>query len=219
MLVNPDEMDRYATEFEAFHARFAHLFGRRERRETARQYLRGLLAQVQRKNCWQMAEAVGEANPQPLQRLLYSTPWDADEARDELQSFVVERFGEADGIGIVDETGFLKKGTKSVGVKRQYCGTAGKIENCQVGVFLTYCTRRGYTFLDRRLYLPEEWCQDWERRRQARVPDEVTFQTKPQLAAQMLLSAWGRFGRGGHSAAASLAAAGGRSRREGAPDL
>ena len=190
--MNPDEMDRYATEFEAFHARFARFFGRRERRETARQYLRGLLAQVQRKNCWQMAEAVGEANPQPMQRLLYSTPWDADQVRDELQGFVVERFGEADGIGIVDETGFLKKGTKSVGVKRQYCGTAGKIENCQVGVFLTYCTRRGYTFLDRRLYLPEEWCQDWQRRRQARVPDEVTFQTKSQLAAQMLSAAWER---------------------------
>lgn len=190
--MNPDEMDRYATEFEAFHARFARFFGRRERRETARQYLRGLLAQVQRKNCWQMAEAVGAANPQPLQRLLYSTLWDADQVRDELQGFVVERFGEADGIGIVDETGFLKKGTKSVGVKRQYCGTAGKIENCQVGVFLTYCTRRGYTFLDRRLYLPEEWCQDRQRRRQARVPDEVTFQTKSQLAAQMLSAAWER---------------------------
>ena len=118
-----------------------------------------------------MAEAVGEKNPQPLQRLLYRTPWDADQARDELQSFVSERFGEADGIGIVDETGFLKKGTKSVGVKRQYCGTAGKIENCQVGVFLTYCTRRGFTFLDRRLYLPEEWCQDGARRQEARVPE------------------------------------------------
>ena len=190
--MNPEEMDRYAAEFEAFHARFAHFFGRRERRETAKQYLRGLLAQVQRKNCWQMAEAVGKANPHPLQRLLYSTPWDADQVRDELQRFVVERFGDSEGIGIVDETGFLKKGSKSVGVKRQYCGTVGKIENCQVGVFLTYCTRRGYTFLDRRLYLPEEWCRDWERRRQARVPDEVTFQTKAQLAAQMLEHAWER---------------------------
>lgn len=190
--MDPDEMDRYAAEFEAFHARFAHLFGRRERRETARQYLRGLLAPVQRKNCWQMAEAVGAANPQPLQRLLYSTPWDADQARDELQGFVIERFGEANGIGIVDETGFLKKGTKSVGVKRQYCGTAGKIENCQVGVFLTYCTRRGSTFLDRRLYLPKEWCQEGARRREARVPDEVPFQTKSQLAAQMLEQAWTR---------------------------
>ena len=190
--MDTDEMDRYAAEFEAFHARFAPLFGRREPRETARQYLRGLLAPVQRKNCWQMAEAVGAKNPQPLQRLLYSTPWDADQARDELQCFVSERFGEADGIGIVDETGFLKKGSKSVGVKRQYCGTAGKIENCQVGVFLTYCTRRGSTFLDRRLYLPKEWCEDEARRREARVPEDVIFQTKPQLAMQMLEEAWVR---------------------------
>ena len=95
-----------------------------------------------------------------MQRLLFGAQWDADAVRDELQAFVIERFGEADGIGIVDETGFLKKGTKSVGVKRQYSGTAGKIENCQIGVFLTYRTGRGYTFLDRRLYLPEEWCQD-----------------------------------------------------------
>ncbi len=190
--MNPDEIDRYATEFEAFHARFARFFGRRERRETVWQYLRGLLAQVPRKNCWQMAEAVGQANPQPLQRLLYRTPWDADQVRDELQDFVVERFGERGGIGIVDETGFLKKGSKSVGVQRQYCGTAGKIEHCQVGVFLTSSTRRGATFLDRRLYLPKEWCQDGARRQEARVPDAVTFQTKPQLAAQMLERAWAR---------------------------
>ena len=188
--MDPGGMDCYADEFEAFHARFAGLFSRRERRETVRQYLRGLLALVQRKNCWQMAEAVGEANPQALQRLLYSTLWEADEARDELQRFVVERFGEADGIGIVDETGFLKKGTKSVGVKRQYCGTAGKIENCQVGVFVTYCSRRGYTFLDRRLYLPKEWCDDEERRRAAKVPAEITFQTKTELAEEMLEHAW-----------------------------
>lgn len=183
-------MDRYAAEFEAFHARFARLFVRLESRETAGQYLRGLLAPVHRKNCWQMAEALGEADPQALQRLLYSSPWEADEARDELQRFVVERFGEADGIGIVDETGFLKKGTRSVGVKRQYCGTAGKVENCQVGVFLTYCTGRGYTFLDRRLYLPQEWCEEEARRQAAKVPPEISFQTKPELAAAMLEHAW-----------------------------
>jgi len=188
--VKQDETDRYAAEFEAFHARFACFFARSEPRETARRYLRGLLAQVQRKNCWQLAEAVGDADPQPLQRLLYSAPWDVNAVRDELQRFVIERFGEEGAIAVVDETGFVKKGTKSVGVKRQYCGAAGKIENCQVGVFLTYCTRRGYTFLDRRLYLPEEWCQDWERRREAHVPDEIIFRTKPQLAMQMLEHAW-----------------------------
>jgi SRSO17 transposase len=191
-LVKPDEIDRYTAEFEAFHARFAHVFVRSEPREASRQYLRGLLAPVARKNCWQMAEAMGQRNPQAMQRLLFGAEWDADAVRDELQAFVIERFGEADGIGIVDETGFLKKGTKSVGVKRQYCGTAGKIENCQIGVFLTYCSRRGYTFLDRRLYLPEEWCQDGERRRGARVPEQVVFQTKSQLAIQMLEHAWAR---------------------------
>ena len=191
-LLNPDEIDRYTAEFEMFHARFAHAFVRSEPREASRQYLRGLLAPVARKNCWQMAEALGQKNPQAMQRLLFGAEWDADAVRDELQAFVIERFGEADGIGIVDETGFLKKGTKSVGVKRQYCGTAGKIENCQIGVFLTYCSRRGYTFLDRRLYLPEEWCQDRERRRGARVPEQVVFQTKSQLAIQMLEHAWKR---------------------------
>jgi SRSO17 transposase len=191
-LVNPDEIDRYAAEFETFHARFAHAFVRSEPREASRQYLRGLLAPVRRKNCWQMAEAMGQKDPQAMQRLLFGAQWDADAVRDELQAFVIEHFGEADGIGIIDETGFLKKGTKLVGVKRQYSGTAGKIENCQVGVFLTYCSRHGYTFLDRRLYLPEEWCQDWERRREARVPDEVVFRTKSQLAIEMLEHAWAR---------------------------
>ena len=190
--MNSTEIDQYAAEFETFHARFAPFFARSEAREAARQYLRGLLTPVPRKNCWQMAEATGAKDPQAMQRLLFGAQWDADAVRDELQMFVVERFGEAGGIGIVDETGFLKKGTKSVGVKRQYCGTAGKVENCQVGIFVTYCTRRGYTFLDRRLYLPEEWCQDWQRRREARVPDEIPFRTKSQLAIQMLEHAWAR---------------------------
>jgi len=188
--MNADELAHWASEFEDFHARFAHLFARSEPREAARQYLRGLLAPVGRKNCWQMAEVVGKPGPQPLQRLLYSAHWDADATRDELQQFVIERFGVPGGIGILDETGFLKKGPQSVGVKRQYSGTAGKIENCQVGVFLTYFTRQGYTFLDRRLYLPREWCTDGERRRAAQVPDEVTFQTKPELAVAMLKHAW-----------------------------
>ena len=184
------QMDEWAQEFEDFHARFSHLFARSEPREETRQYLRGLLASVARKNCWQMAEVVGEDDPQPLQRLLYSAHWEADGARDELQRFVVERFGDQGGIGVVDETGFLKKGTKSVGVKRQYSGTAGKVENCQVGVFLSYFNRRSYAFLDRRLYLPEDWCTDWERRQEARVPDDVVFKTKPQLALEMLEHAW-----------------------------
>jgi SRSO17 transposase len=191
--MRPDEferMEQWMTEFEDFHARFAHLFARSEPREEARQYLRGLLAPVARKNCWQMAEVVGERDPQAMQRLLYSACWDTDGARDELRHFVIDRFGDEDGIGVVDETGFLKKGTKSVGVKRQYSGTAGKVENCQMGVFLTYFNRRGYTFLDRRLYMPKEWCTDWERRREAKVPDEVRFKTKPELVLEMLEHAW-----------------------------
>lgn len=190
--MNRDRIDEYAAGFEAYHARFAPLFVRSEPREAARRYLRGLLAPVPRKNCWQMAEAVGDKDPQAMQRLLFGAQWDAEAVRDELQRFVIERFGESEGIGIIDETGFLKKGSKSVGVKRQYSGTAGKIENCQIGVFLTYYGRRGYTFLDRRLYLPEEWCEDGQRRREARVPDAVVFQTKSQLALQMLEHAWAR---------------------------
>lgn len=190
--MNPSEIEQYAAEFGSFHARFARFFVRSEPREAARQYLRGLLAPVTRKNCWQMAEVTGARDPQAMQRLLFGARWDADAMHDELQAFVIERFGEVDGIGIVDETGFLKKGTKSVGVKRQYCGTAGKIDNCQIGVFLTYCAGRGYTFLDRRLYLPEEWCEDRERRREACVPDKAMFRTKSQLAIQMLEHAWAR---------------------------
>ncbi|MFH1486598.1 MAG: IS701 family transposase [Chloroflexota bacterium] len=185
-----DELDRWSSDFEEFHARFAPFFARSEPREAARGYLRGLLAPVQRKNCWQMAEAVGEQDAQAMQRLLYSARWDEDGVRDELQRFVIERFGDQGGIGVVDETGFLKKGTKSVGVKRQYTGTAGKVENSQVGVFLTYTAPGGRTFLDRRLYLPEEWCADEQRRGEARVPADVIFKTKPVLAVEMLEHAW-----------------------------
>jgi SRSO17 transposase len=185
-----DELDRWSSDFEDFQARFAPFFARSEPREAMRRYVRGLLTAVPRKNCWQMAEAVGERDPQSLQRLLYSAHWDADGVRDELQRFVIERFGDERAIGVVDETGFLKKGSKSVGVKRQYTGTAGKVENCQVGVFLTYCASGGRTFLDRRLYLPREWCADEPRRQAARVPADITFKTKPELAVEMLEYDW-----------------------------
>jgi len=188
--MTPEELETWAEDFEAFHARFAPLFARSEPREQAAKYLRGLLAPIPRKNGWQVAEAVGDATPDRTQRLLYRAQWDADKARDELQRFVVETLGHPEGIGVVDETGFLKKGTKSVGVKRQYTGTAGKVENCQVGVFLVYVTPKGQTFLDRRLYLPQEWCTDEVRRREAKVPEEVAFRTKPQLAAEMVPHAW-----------------------------
>lgn len=188
--MTPEELENWAEDFEAFHARFAHLFARSEPREQAGKYMHGLLGAVERKNGWQLAEAVGDDRPDKTQRLLYSAKWDADAARDELQHLVMEVFGDEDGIGVVDETGFLKKGNKSVGVKRQYSGTAGKVENCQIGTFLVYVSPRGFAFLDRRLYLPKEWCDDAERRAEVKVPPEVGFRTKPQQAAGMLKHAW-----------------------------
>lgn len=184
------ELQEWGEDFEVFHERFAPIFGRKEPREQAQKYIRGLLAPVERKNSWQLAEAVGEAIPDATQRLLYQSRWEADEARDELERYVSEVFGEEEGIGVVDETGFIKKGQHSVGVKRQYSGTAGKIENCQVGTFLSYVSSRGQVLLDRRLYLPEQWCDDAERRARAKVPETVVFQTKPQQAVEMLEHAW-----------------------------
>jgi SRSO17 transposase len=187
-----EDLKDWSEDLAAFHARFAGLFTRSEPRALCGAYLRGLMAKVERKNCWQLAEEMGERVPDALQRLLYRTQWDAEAARDVLQDFVAERLGEADGIGVVDETGFLKSGRRSVGVKRQYTGTAGKIENCQVGVFLSYASRQGHAFLDRRLYLPEDWCADTARRAKAYVPEATVFETKPQLALAMLQHAWRR---------------------------
>jgi SRSO17 transposase len=141
---------------------------------------------VERKNGWQLAEQAGDATPDGMQRLLNTYEWDADRVRDDLRMYVIEHLHDAQAVLVVDETGFLKKGTKSVGVKRQYCGTAGRIENCQMGVFLAYASPKGRAFLDRELYLPQEWAQDRGRRREAGVPEEVEFATKPQLAQRML---------------------------------
>lgn len=184
------ELDQWAEDFDVFHERFADLFHREEPRAQCMKYLRTLLSPVERKNGWQMAEASGDKTPDATQRLLYQAKWDAEAARDRLQQFVVEVFGDAEGIGVVDETGFLKKGDKSVGVQRQYSGTAGKRENCQVGTFLSYASRHGHVFLDRCLYLPESWSTAPERRAQAKVPEHVVFETKPQQAAKMLQHAW-----------------------------
>ena len=139
-------------------------------------------ARIERKNGWQIAEHAGAATPDGVQRLLATAHWDADQVRDDLRAYVVEHLGHPDAVLIIDETGFLKKGTKSVGVKRQYCGTAGKRENCQVGVFVAYASPAGRTFLDRELYLPQEWAADPARRTEAGVPETVTFATKPKLA-------------------------------------
>ncbi|OUC06841.1 hypothetical protein RY27_18565 [Litorilinea aerophila] len=184
------ELKEWAKDFEGFHSRFAPYFGRREVREQAVKYLHGLVSPVERKNGWQLAEAIGDKTPDATQRLLYSANWDEDGARDELQHYVSAHFGDDEGIGVVDETGFLKKGEKSAGVQRQYSGTAGKTENCQLGVFLSYVSPKGHAFLDRRLYLPESWCDDPQRRAEAKIPEDVLFQTKPQLAVEMLRHAW-----------------------------
>jgi len=185
-----EELEQWQEEFEAFHARFADLFERSESREQARKYLRGLLTEAERKNSWQVAEAVGDRIPDRMQRLLYRVPWDADAARDRLQELVIETFGDPEGIGVVDETGFLKKGKKSVGVARQYTGTAGKRENSQVATVLSYATKDAHVFLDRELYLPEAWAWDRTRRAEAGVPEEVGFATKPEQAMAMLERAW-----------------------------
>jgi SRSO17 transposase len=141
---------------------------------------------VERKNSWQLAESIGDATPYGIQRLLGRARWDADAVRDDLQKYVVEHLGEADGVLIVDETGFLKKGTKSAGVARQYSGTAGRIENSQIGVFLAYRSARGAAFLDRALYLPKAWIDDKQRCHEAGIPDNFTFATKPEMARTML---------------------------------
>jgi SRSO17 transposase len=159
-------------------------------RARAGRYVAALLERVDRKNGWQLAEQLGEHGPQGVQRLLNTAQWDADAVRDEVRGYVVEHLGAADGVLVVDETGFLKKGTKSVGVKRQYSGTAGRVENCQIGVFLAYTSGAGRAFLDRELYLPEEWAADAARRAEAGVPDAVRFATKGELAQTMLARAF-----------------------------
>jgi SRSO17 transposase len=159
---------------------------RQEARERLGVYLRVLVSPVARKNGWQVAEEAGEATPYGMQHLLDRAKWDPDGVRDELRSYVSETLGDEAAVLVIDETGFLKKGHKSVGVQRQYSGTAGRVENCQVGVFVSYASAKGACLLDRELYLPKSWTQDPERCREAWVPAEVEFASKPQLAARML---------------------------------
>ena len=183
------EIRGWAVGLSALHQRIGKHFVRAEPRQLAYDYLQALLSPIERKNGWQIAEHVGAATPDGVQRLLATAHWDADHVRDDLRSYVVEHLGHPEAVLVIDETGFLKKGTKSVGVKRQYSGTAGRIENCQIGVFLAYASPWGRTFLDRELYLPEEWATDAERRNEAGVPPAVAFATKPQIARRMLARA------------------------------
>src|SRR5947208_10856337 len=165
-------------------------FRRAEVRRRVGRYLHGLLAAVERKNGWQMAEELGEANAHGVQRLLEEADWDEDAVRDELRTYVIEQLGAPEGILVVDETGFVKKGKQSAGVARQYSGTAGRRENCQIGMFLLYASSKGAAFIDRTLYLPEEWTADRVRCREAGIPDEVVFATKGELAKRMLARAF-----------------------------
>jgi SRSO17 transposase len=181
-----EEVRAWAAGLEALHARIAPRFARAEPRRRVLAYLRGLLGAVTRKNGWQLAEHAGEATPDGMQRLVSTADWDPDLVRDDLRGYVVEHLGDPGAVLVVDETGFLKKGTTSVGVQRQYSGTAGKVDNCQLGVFLAYASPRGRAFIDRELYLPRVWIQDPARCRAARVPAEVPFRTKPQLARVLL---------------------------------
>jgi SRSO17 transposase len=174
------------------HRRIGHRFARSEARERVKRYLLGLLGRVERKNGWQLAEAIGERDPQGVQRLLNSARWDADEVRDDLREYVVEHLGDEEtGILVVDETGFLKKGEKSVGVACQYTGTAGDTVNCQVGAFLAYASEKGAAFVDRALYLPRSWTDATNRRAEAGVPEGVVFRNKIELAEEMLDRAFG----------------------------
>lgn len=176
----------WESDFTAVVGRIGPRFARAEARRHAADYLRGLLGRTERKNGWQLAEAVGDATPYGLQQFLYRATWDPDAVRDDLRAYVVEHLGDPQGVLVVDETGFLKKGDKSVGVQPQYSGAAGRTANAQVGVFLTYAGARGHTFLDRALYLPASWTDDRDRCRAAGIPDEVAFATKPKLAQAML---------------------------------
>ena len=169
--------------------RLGELFGRTDARRQANLYLEGLLSAVERKNGWQLAEQIGDARPWRTQRVLSRTLWAADAARDLCREYVVEHLGAADGVLVIDETGFLKKGSKSAGVARQYSGTAGRIENCQIGVFLAYASGRGHALIDRELYLPQGWAEDGARRATAGIPRAVSFATKPQLAQRMIARA------------------------------
>jgi SRSO17 transposase len=180
------EVQAWAAGLDALHARIAGRFARAEPRRRALAYLRGLLGNVGRKNGWQLAEHAGERTPDGMQRLLSTADWDPDRVRDDLRAYVIEHLGEQGAVLVVDETGFLKKGTTSVGVQRQYSGTAGKVDNCQLGVFLAYASGKGRAMIDRELYLPESWTDDASRCRAARIPEQVEFRTKPQLAQLML---------------------------------
>lgn len=180
-------MARWDAQLVALHARFSGCFGRSEPRVRALEYMRGLIEPLERKNGWTLAEAAGRIAPDSTQHLLNRADWDAGAVRDRVRGYAVEHLGDPDAVLVGDETGFLKKGTRSAGVQRQYSGTAGRRENSQIGTFLAYASPRGHTLIDRELYVPNEsWIEDRERCRGAGIPDEVGFATKPEQLRAML---------------------------------
>jgi SRSO17 transposase len=182
----PTDSTAWTQELRALVDQIGSRFARREARERVLAYLSGLLSPLKRKNGWQLAEQAGDRTPYAMQHLLDRAKWDADAVCDDLQAYVRTHLADPEAIVVIDETSFLKKGTHSVGVGPQYSGITGHLENCQVGVFLVYATTQGATFYDRSLYLPKDWAADVEQRRQADVPEEVRFATKPQLARRMV---------------------------------
>jgi SRSO17 transposase len=176
-------------EFEAGFARIAGRFARVEPRRRARAFLLGLLSDVDTRSCWQLAEQAGDRTPHRMQRLLGEAVWDADKVRDDVRQYVVDELGDPGAVLILDDTGDLKAGNHTVGVQRQYTGTAGRIENAQVAVFLAYASQHGYTLIDREVYLPRCWSDDPARLAAAGVPEHVRFATKIALARRMLVRA------------------------------
>jgi SRSO17 transposase len=188
--VRSEDVRRWGQQLDEVARRIGARFARSETRDRVRAYLVGLLGPVQRKNAWQVAEQIGDPDPYGVQYLMGRADWDPDAVRDDLRGYVVGALGDPEAVLILDETGFLKKGTKSAGVARQYTGTAGRVENAQVGVFLAYASRHGTAFLDRALYLPQEWTDDPDRCREAGVPEGTPFATKIRLAKAMLARAF-----------------------------
>jgi SRSO17 transposase len=181
-----NDVVRWALELRHLHARMASFFARPEPRQRSLLYLQGILSDVARKNGWHLAEQAGETRPDGMQRLLSNAVWDEDRVRDELRTYVLERLGAEHAIAAIDETSFPKHGDKSAGVAPQYCGTTKQVENCQVGVFLSYISHLGHTLLDRELYLPRHWVEDRVRCEEAGIPETVRFQTKCELARRMM---------------------------------
>jgi SRSO17 transposase len=180
------DLHTWAEALDSIQTRLAPHFARVEPRQRALAYLTGLLSSAERKNGWQLAELAGEATPDGMQRLLSTAHWDADAVRDDLVQYVLEQLGDPHAVLVLDETGFPKKGAKSVGVAPQYCGAVGKICNCQIGVFLAYATAQGPVLLDRELYLPDEWTSDPARCQEAGIPEGKTTVPKPTLGKQLL---------------------------------